>query len=371
MKKILLIDYDLPHTRILTRYRNIFLLRNGIFSPIERIYRENQNLEILYFHPDLKLEKIFSIENRWRSFNEVYPEVYSEIKKKENWRESLKQIQELFEEWEIHTSIEYDIITIIDNVKKNIENDLKFLNREEYNYFPSEIQIIGNKNDIWIHPSVQSTYGVVLNAKTGPIIIDKDCSLTSFTYIEGPFYAGWGSHLDNVRITGGTILGKGCRVGGEIENSIFGDFTNKHHEGFIGHSVIGNWVNLGALTTTSDLKNNYGEIRLHIPVSRIPQMKETPISISTNKIKFGSLIGDCVKTAIGTMINTGTVIDIGSNVFGGSPPKYLQPFSWGIRGHRYELERFLKDCEKIFARRNQKIDSFFVELTKYYYSKTV
>ncbi|MFN3604123.1 MAG: glucose-1-phosphate thymidylyltransferase [Leptonema sp. (in: bacteria)] len=374
MGNIVLVDFDLLYNRVLTRYKSIFLFRNGILLPLHRILKldkQTEEKQIIFFHLEPKLEKLFSFVNQWQPFSELYPDISSEIRNKGNKNESLILLKELLEESKIYTSLELDIISSLDNIEKNINFDLQFLSREEYNHYPAEIQYMGNKSDIWIHPSVVSTYGVVLNAKTGPIVIDKNCSLTAFTYIEGPFYSGENCRLDNVRITGGVVLGKGCRVSGEIENSIFGDFSNKHHEGFVGHSLIGDWVNLGAITTTSDLKNNYGEVRLHIPLSRIPQINETPISVSTNRIKFGSIIGDCVKTSIGTMFNTGTVIDIGCNVFGGNPPSYLHPFSWGIRGHRYELDRFLKDCEKIFARRSQKMDSHFIELTKYYYSKTI
>ncbi len=371
MDKVLIFDFDETHTRILSRYKSIFSFRNGIFSPIERILKKTNAKKVLYFHSDPKLEKIFSLQNQWNPFSDLYPEIAMELRKKNNPKESLNQIKQLFENVDVFSSLDLDIISSIDHISHNINFDLNYLNKNDYDYYPEEIQIIGTKNDVWIHPSVKASYGVILNAQNGPIVIDKNCSFTPFTYIEGPFYAGEGCHLDNVRITGGVILGKGCRVGGEIENSIFGNFSNKHHEGFIGHSVIGDWVNLGALTTTSDLKNNYGEVRLQLPISRIPQIHEPTISIPTNKIKFGSLIGDYVKTSIGTMLNTGTVIDIGCNVFGGSPPPYLQPFSWGLRGHKYELDRFLKDCEKIFARRTQKIDSFFIELTKFYHSKII
>ncbi|GIX43246.1 MAG: glucose-1-phosphate thymidylyltransferase [Leptospiraceae bacterium] len=371
IKNIILIEFDLPYCRILARYKSIFEFRNGILSAIERIKQEHSDKEILYFHPEIKLEKIFCNKNNWKSFCDVYPEIASELKTKKNLKDSLNYIKDLFEDSLICSSLEFDLIHILDKVEENILADLKKLKREEYNNSHKYAQIHGNNTDIWIHPSVDITYGVVLDARNGPIIIDKNCKISAFTYIEGPFYAAENCYIDNVRITGGVILGKYCRVGGEIENSIFGNFTNKHHEGFVGHSLIGDWVNLGALTTTSDLKNNYGEVRISVPEARIPEFTDTPIIINTNRIKFGSIIGDCVKTSIGTMLNTGSVIDIGCNVFGGSPPPYLPPFSWGIRGHKYDLDRFLKDCEKIFARRNQIVDSFFIELTKLYYSRLV
>jgi len=371
IKNILLIDFDLPFCRIVARYKSIFEFRDGIFSPIARIKKQFPSQDIIYFHPESHLEKIFSKKNQWKSFTETYPEIALELRSKKNLRESINYLKGLFEESFVATSIEMDIINILDKISVNILKDLEYLDRKNYDNSNNYAQILGSPSDIWIHPSVEITYGVVLDARNGPIIIDKNSKISAFTYIQGPFYAAENCHIDNVRITGGVILGRDCRVGGEIENSIFGNFTNKHHEGFVGHSLIGDWVNLGALTTTSDLKNNYGEVRLYLPESRIPDFTDTPILVNTNRIKFGSIIGDCVKTSIGTMLNTGTVIDIGCNVFGGSPPPYMPPFSWGIRGHKYELERFIKDCEKIFARRNQIVDSYFIELTRLYYSKKI
>lgn len=94
--------------------------------------------------------------------------------------------------------------------------------------------------------------------------------------------------IDNARITGGCIIGHTCRIGGEVENSMIGNFSNKHHEGFLGHSFLGSWVNIGALATTSDLKNNYGFIRIKIGEEQI----------NTETIKFGSIIGDFSKIGI-------------------------------------------------------------------------
>ncbi len=370
-ERILLIDYDLPFCRIIARYKSIFHFRNGIFSLIERIQLLHPDSEIIYFHPKEKIEKIFCIENQWQSFHQLYPEIAKECETKTNQYEIHNYLKNVFENHIIVNSFEIDILNLIDKIETHIVGDLKFLSRENFLNSHPQIQTIGNSNDIWIHKSVDSTSGVILDARKGPIILDENCKLTAFTYIEGPFYAGKSTYIDNARITGGVILGVSNRISGEVENSIFGNFSNKHHEGFVGHSIIGNWVNLGAITTTSDLKNNYGEVRLYIPLSTLPNPTENPTIISTKRIKFGSIIGDCVKTAIGTMLNTGTVIDIGCNVFGGSPSLYLPPFSWGIRGHKYEMNRYLKDCEKIFARRNQPVNTSFIELTKMYYLRNL
>jgi hypothetical protein len=125
---------------------------------------------------------------------------------------------------------------------------------------------------------------------------------------------------------------------------VFLGFANKSHEGFVGHSVVGPWVNLGAGTTTSNLKNTYGQVRLDVDGERI----------DTGRLNVGSLIGDHAKTAIGTMLATGTVISAGANVFGTpTPPKYVPPFAWGCTGsERMTQDGFLRVAERVMARRN-------------------
>lgn len=234
----------------------------------------------------------------------------------------------------------------LDSIGESIRNDLPvYLARTgDTVKAPDHAQMIGPSDALHIHATATIHPGVIFNTEDGPIVVDAGAKISPFSYLSGPLYVGPRAQLDHLKISN-SIVGEGCRLGGEIESSIFGDFTNKHHEGFVGHSLIGNWVNLGALTTTSDLKNNYGKIRLHLPGA----------VVETGRIKFGSILGDCVKTAIGTMLNTGSVVDAGSSVFGGRPPAYLGPLSWGLTGQTYDLDRFLKDCETIFARRQQTV----------------
>ena len=138
-----------------------------------------------------------------------------------------------------------------------------------------------------------------------------------------------------------------------IESSFFSDFSNKHHEGFVGHSRVGSWTNLGALTTTSDLKNNYGTVRLSFKNE----------SVSTETVKFGSIIGDYVKTGIGTMLNTGAILDAGAMLFEGRPAmKYYPPFFWGgAEVQRYKWEKFMADIAVVMKRRNKEPDEFIRE----------
>jgi UDP-N-acetylglucosamine diphosphorylase/glucosamine-1-phosphate N-acetyltransferase len=185
--------------------------------------------------------------------------------------------------------------------------------------------------------------GVVFDLRQGAVVIDQGAEVRHGTRLEGPIYVGPGT-----RIFGGflrnSVFGPECRVRGEISASVFLGFANKSHDGFVGHSVIGHWVNLGAGTTTSNLKNTYGPVRLEVEGERI----------ETGRLNLGSLIGDHAKTAIGTMLGTGTVISAGANVFGPpGAPKYVPPFAWGSSGaERMSEDGFLRIAERVMARRN-------------------
>lgn len=185
---------------------------------------------------------------------------------------------------------------------------------------------------------------VVLDFSHGPIWLDDGVTVRAFTRLAGPAYVGPGSTL-----LGGPYdavsIGPVCRVHGELEESIVLGYSNKAHDGFLGHAYLGRWVNLGAMTTNSDLKNNYGTIRMWTPDG------ET----DTGLIKLGCLVGDHVKTGIGALLNTGTVIGAGSNLYGTEmPPKYVPPFSWGSGAElvAYDVEKFLDVTQTVMKRRD-------------------
>ena len=172
------------------------------------------------------------------------------------------------------------------------------------------------------------------------------------TIIEGPCYIGEGSLIDGAKIRKGTTIGRYCKIGGEVEQSIFSDFSNKHHEGFVGHSYIGEWVNLGALTTTSDIKNTYSTVKVKI----------NNTELDTGLIKLGSFIGDHTKTGIGTLLDTGTIIGCFVNLYGGGmAPKYIPSFSWGTKDEltKYKLDKAIEVAKKVMTRRG-------IELTNEY-----
>ena len=175
----------------------------------------------------------------------------------------------------------------------------------------------------------------VLNASIGPIYIGKNAEVMEGAVIRGPFAMGEGACLKmSAKVYGATSLGPYCVAGGEIKNSVLFGYSNKAHDGYLGDSVIGEWCNIGAGTTNSNLKNNAGEIRVW-----------TPKGLVSAGMKCGVMMGDYSRTAINTSINTGTVIGVSCNVFGsGLTPKYIPNFSWGSEGvKRYEFEKALQD----------------------------
>jgi UDP-N-acetylglucosamine diphosphorylase/glucosamine-1-phosphate N-acetyltransferase len=209
---------------------------------------------------------------------------------------------------------------------------------------PKKITIIGNKKALYLMPDTQIDALSVIDVSHGPVLIEKGAVVKPFSVICGPSYIGAGTIVDRAKIIGSSI-GPRCRVGGEIEGCVFQGFSNKYHEGFIGHSFVGEWVNLGALTTNSDLKNNYGEVRIMIKKKKI----------NTGMIKCGCFIGDHTKTGIGTLISTGAVIGCFVNFFGGGMmPRYVPRFRWLSTGSTktYILAKALETARTVMKRRN-------------------
>ena len=184
--------------------------------------------------------------------------------------------------------------------------------------------------------------GVVFDVRNGTVVLDEGVEVRHGTRLEGPLYAG-----EHTRLLGGflrnSVFGPWCVVRGEVASSVFLGFANKAHDGFVGHSILGHWVNLGAGTTTSNLKNTYGEVRLSVRGA----------TLATGRLNVGTLFGDHAKTAIGTMLPTGTVVGAGANLFGSSQvPKYVPPLAWGTGSNeKLDQEGFLKIAGRVMPRR--------------------
>lgn len=187
----------------------------------------------------------------------------------------------------------------------------------------------------------------VLDASDGPIILGNGARIMPHSTVLGPCFIGDNALIKvGAKIYGETSIGEWCKVGGEVENSIIHAYSNKQHDGFLGHSYLGEWVNLGADTNTSDLKNNYGIIRTHLRSTEI----------DTGRMFLGLLAGDHTKSAINTMFNTGTVAGVSANIFGGDfPPKSIASFSWGGRADspRFDIEKAIALARTVMARRKR------------------
>lgn len=218
--------------------------------------------------------------------------------------------------------------------------------------------IYGDLSRLYLGEGGRIEPGAILNLHSGPISIDQGARIKAGSSIEGPVYIGKNTIIDGGKIRPNCSLGENCRIGGEVEASIFQGFSNKHHDGFLGHSYIGEWVNLGALTTNSDLRNDYGSVKVAIGEKEI----------DSGITKLGCFIGDHSKTAIGTLINTGTVIGIFANVFEpGLSPKIIPSFSWGSK-KRWQIEDVLKTAKSMMARRNILLTKSYEKLIRYLYS---
>ena len=185
--------------------------------------------------------------------------------------------------------------------------------------------IRGSEKDIYVAAGALVHPMVVLDAAEGPIYIDKGAEIHPFTRIEGPCYIGERSILLGAKCREGNSIGPVCRIGGEVEEAIIHGYSNKYHDGFLGHAYVGEWVNLGALTTNSDLKNDYSNVSVTLDGKR---------PIDTGSTKVGSLIGDHTKTSIGTLLNTGAYVGSMALIAAtGKPlPKFIPSFAWFLEG---------------------------------------
>ncbi len=211
---------------------------------------------------------------------------------------------------------------------------------------PQGVHLI-NKNNIYVGREVKINPGVVIDAEEGPVIIEDKVKIFPQATIIGPVYIGEGSILKTgAQIYEGTTIGKVCKVGGEVEESVFYSYSNKQHHGFLGHSYLGSWVNLGAGTTNSDLKNNYGPVKVYINGE----------FIDSGLTFVGLFIGDHSKSGINSAFNTGTIVGVSCNLFGSTlPPKYIPSFSWGGDGKfsTYQLDKALETAQKVMSRRKK------------------
>ena len=252
-----------------------------------------------------------------------------------------------------HISYLWDAISFIHDC---IELDCQMLSRFKCSLDPSIIQL--NEENIFISESCVISPGCIIDAHAGPVIIDDNAMVDIGALIKGPIYIGKNVVINpGAKLRGKVSIGDYSKIGGELSNVIIQGYTNKQHDGFLGNSFLGEWVNLGANTNNSNLKNNYSDVKVRLGLNKL---------INTSQKFIGSFIGDYTRTAISTMLNTGTVIGFGTNIFGeGFQKKEIGSFAWGNKD-KVELNKFIDTIEIMKQRRGQSISdaerSFIIQL---------
>jgi UDP-N-acetylglucosamine diphosphorylase/glucosamine-1-phosphate N-acetyltransferase len=221
-----------------------------------------------------------------------------------------------------------------------------------------------NKDQILFGNNVEIMPGAVIDASKGSVYLGENVRVESHAAVAGPCYIG----ADSIVLAGKIVassIGQVCRVGGEVEESVFLSYVNKFHAGFIGHSYIGSWVNFGAMTTNSDLKNNYSTVR-------VMQRGEM---VDTGQIKVGSCVGDHTKFGIGTLLNTGITIGDCCNIFGAglTSDKEVSSFKWGNTSawEEHQLAKALETASRSCGRRNVMLSEREIELLRAAYEQKV
>jgi UDP-N-acetylglucosamine diphosphorylase / glucose-1-phosphate thymidylyltransferase / UDP-N-acetylgalactosamine diphosphorylase / glucosamine-1-phosphate N-acetyltransferase / galactosamine-1-phosphate N-acetyltransferase len=212
----------------------------------------------------------------------------------------------------------------------------------------ARLALVGPVNRLSIHETARIDPYTVLDTTAGPISLGPNVWVQPFTRIEGPCSIGADTQLFRANIRGSVTIGPNCRIGGEVEDSIVQGSSNKYHEGFLGHAYIGEWVNLGAITSNSDLRNDYGEV--HVPLQGDP--------IPTGQAKVGCFIGDHTRTGMGSMLNTGTAIGVMCNVLpaGILLPKHVPSFTavnYGRVAPGIPIEKLFETARTVMGRRGQ------------------
>jgi len=229
----------------------------------------------------------------------------------------------------------------------------------------SHLALVGPRNQVWVHPSAHIDPMVVVDTSAGPVVIDRGARIDAFTRLEGPCYVGAGSHVFGAKIRKGVSIGPGCRVGGEVEASILHAHVNKYHEGFLGHSYVGAWVNLAAGTHTSDLRCDYGEVSMTVAGQHTP----------TGQRKVGSFIGDHSRTGLGVLLNTGSTIGAFAQVLpaSGFAPRFIPSYTHWSGGTLIEtpnLDEAFATAQIVMERRGKSFAAAHRDLFDKIFSET-
>jgi UDP-N-acetylglucosamine diphosphorylase/glucosamine-1-phosphate N-acetyltransferase len=224
-------------------------------------------------------------------------------------------------------------------------------------------RLIGSEDNLFIEEGA-SIEGAILNTNFGPLYVGKYAEIMEGTVIRGPLALCDHAVLKlSTKVYGATTIGPYCKVGGEVNNVVFQAYSNKGHDGFLGNSVVGEWCNLGADTNTSNLKNNYGNVSVYC--------YKSSQEIETNTQFMGLTMGDHSKCGINTMFNTGTVVGVSCNIFGGDfPDKYIRSFSWGGKElTAFKFDKAIDYANNMMNRRGLSLSNEEVEILAFIHAR--
>lgn len=246
-----------------------------------------------------------------------------------------------------------------------LDYDFELLTRNRKSQELSETNnFLGDKEDLFIEEGAEIEFAT-LNCKTGKIYVGKNAEIMEGTMIRGSLALCEGSKINmGAKVYGATTIGPYSKVGGEVNNIVIFGYSNKGHEGFIGNSVIGEWCNLGADTNSSNLKNNYANVKLWN--YRLSKFVDTGLQFC------GLIMGDHSKSAINTQFNTGTVVGVAANIFKtGFPPNLVKSFSWGgMNGDEsYRLDKVFEVMERVMQRRKVDLTDVDKNIISHLYDK--
>ncbi|MEP1151738.1 MAG: hypothetical protein JXR20_02075 [Balneola sp.] len=246
-----------------------------------------------------------------------------------------------------------------------IENDLKLLDSKTYSNKKYENVIQTTPKNIYISDSAIIEPGAILIAEKGPIYIGENVVIEAGAILKGPVAICDNATIKmRARIYDGTTIGPHCKVGGEVSATIFHSYSNKAHDGYSGNSIFGQWCNLGADSNTSNLKNNYGFVRV--------QDWETRQPYKVGFQFFGTVMGDHSKTSINTMLSTGTTCGVSSNIFpSGFPPKYIESYTWvdGLKNPEFRFDKALEVMKAMMARRKMVVTPAYEQMMRHIFDE--
>ena len=404
MKICVFEDEEFAQLYPLVYLRPIFELRCGATSLYEKIRRNYDDIGISFFirpqlvnsfkrkNPqfsvnnsnDLKNDDFLLLNARLLLKEKISPAseeigikddavAYINIKKEtinkvdfSDFSEFLKNVLQILPQKEVDLKLISYPWDLINENGEAIKDDFNALGKKGVEgKMDSQALIYGNQDNLYVAEGAKIHPFVVLDVKEGPIIVEENAEVFPFTRIEGPAVVGKDSIiLGGAKIRECTSIGPVCRVGGEVEESIIHGYSNKYHDGFLGHAYVCEWVNLGAFTTNSDLKNDYSAVSVYIKGELI----------DSKSTKVGSFIGDHTKTSIGTILNTGTVIGVMCNVVGSGKisPKFIPSFAWYLNNNflKYSLRMQLETAKMAVSRRKKELTQEDIELLKYVHQVT-